>query len=71
MGRKKKKSVPVNMPKKKDELKVGTVGGIETILHSSGRPWNSGSSFAHNNKSKNPKNIRRDTKLDIKKGEFE
>lgn len=71
MSKKRKKSVPVNMPKKEDKFHVGTVGGIDTMLHSAGKPWNSGSSFAHNNKSVNPKNIRRDSKLSIRKGDYD
>lgn len=66
MSKKTKKSVPVNMPKA-DKNCIGTISGIAIMLHSAGKPWRSGSSVVHNNKCTNPKNIRRDGKLAIKK----
>lgn len=69
MSKKGKRSVPVVMKKNSSSGKiyVGTVGGVESMLHAAGKPWRSGSSVAHNNKRTNPKNIRRDAKIEIKK----
>lgn len=72
MSKKRKKSVPVNMKKEQtgSKIHVGTVGGLDSMLHAAGKPWRSGSTVVHNNKRTNPKNIRRDSKLAIKKGEW-